>query len=564
MAFGSREVGILAIVAGSLATAAYAQPRISAVQFSASDISGDGNVIVGLNSNNIPGAIGNNYARWLRSGSPAYATLGNDGLTSGQPKSIVGTGDGSVFYGSMANTSGQNGLPVNGIVAGRWTASTGWTALPLLANASQCGGASSDVNTANGMSTDGRFAVGGSWVDGCRFRAWVYDFNSNTTTNLGNFNGVANESSRADCVSDSGAVIAGYDRNPTTGTNRPAVWEWNGTAYVEQLLPTTGDPATEGGDVLCMTRDGSMMVGRNFGILNHLATWTKVGGVWTAHDLGVIPAHPSWVPTDYTIFDAIPSAVSDDGSVIFGRIHYARGSEHKYGAFIWTQDTGVTDLYDYLVWLNTTGIEFFPSSGSSGFASPSLVGVWGCTADGQHLIGNGWIVDLGGSPCFPPVVSLHPWQNSGLVGNQVIVNSGAIGAAPLTYQWYRNNVPLANGAAPWGDQTTMITGATASQLRLNTAAGVTCSDQGSFTCTIANTCGTVTTDAWELRIASCCYPNCDQSTTSPVLNVADFTCFLQQFAAGASYANCDQSTTAPTLNVADFTCFLQSFAAGCP
>ena len=61
-----------------------------------------------------------------------------------------------------------------------------------------------------------------------------------------------------------------------------------------------------------------------------------------------------------------------------------------------------------------------------------------------------------------------------------------------------------------------------------------------------------------------CYANCDSSTTAPVLNVADFTCFLQRFAAGESYANCDGSTTAPVLNVADFTCFLQSFAAGCP
>ena len=61
-----------------------------------------------------------------------------------------------------------------------------------------------------------------------------------------------------------------------------------------------------------------------------------------------------------------------------------------------------------------------------------------------------------------------------------------------------------------------------------------------------------------------CYANCDNSTTAPILNVADFTCFLQRFAAGESYANCDNSTTAPVLNVADFTCFLQAFAAGCP
>jgi photosystem II stability/assembly factor-like uncharacterized protein len=65
-------------------------------------------------------------------------------------------------------------------------------------------------------------------------------------------------------------------------------------------------------------------------------------------------------------------------------------------------------------------------------------------------------------------------------------------------------------------------------------------------------------------LGAACYPNCDGSTTAPVLNVADFTCFLQKFGAGDSYGNCDGSTTAPVLNVADFTCFLNKYAAGCP
>jgi hypothetical protein len=60
-----------------------------------------------------------------------------------------------------------------------------------------------------------------------------------------------------------------------------------------------------------------------------------------------------------------------------------------------------------------------------------------------------------------------------------------------------------------------------------------------------------------------CYPNCDGSTISPILNVGDFSCFLNAFASGASYANCDGSTTAPVLNVQDFSCFLNAFAAGC-
>ena len=61
-----------------------------------------------------------------------------------------------------------------------------------------------------------------------------------------------------------------------------------------------------------------------------------------------------------------------------------------------------------------------------------------------------------------------------------------------------------------------------------------------------------------------CYTNCDGSTTPPVANVADFTCFLQKFAANDPYANCDGSTTIPVLNVNDFVCFQGKFAAGCP
>jgi hypothetical protein len=70
-----------------------------------------------------------------------------------------------------------------------------------------------------------------------------------------------------------------------------------------------------------------------------------------------------------------------------------------------------------------------------------------------------------------------------------------------------------------------------------------------------------------------CYANCDGSTVEPVLNVDDFTCFINSFAQAqtlphgeqiTAYANCDGSSTAPVLNVDDFTCFINRFAIGCP
>jgi hypothetical protein len=71
------------------------------------------------------------------------------------------------------------------------------------------------------------------------------------------------------------------------------------------------------------------------------------------------------------------------------------------------------------------------------------------------------------------------------------------------------------------------------------------------------------TYTWGCPIVTC-YANCDGSTIAPTLNVNDFTCFLNRFAAGESYANCDSSTIAPVLNVNDFTCFLNQYAVGCP
>jgi hypothetical protein len=68
---------------------------------------------------------------------------------------------------------------------------------------------------------------------------------------------------------------------------------------------------------------------------------------------------------------------------------------------------------------------------------------------------------------------------------------------------------------------------------------------------------------WGCPNPGACYANCDGSTTPPILNVADFGCFLQKFAGGDLYANCDGSTAPPVLNVADFGCFVQAFAGGC-
>jgi hypothetical protein len=102
--------------------------------------------------------------------------------------------------------------------------------------------------------------------------------------------------------------------------------------------------------------------------------------------------------------------------------------------------------------------------------------------------------------------------------------------------------------------------------------GACCLSNGNCLNLTAANCAAIGSATWAGMGTTCaggacnpqaCYPNCDQSTAVPFLNVQDFACFLNAFAGSQSYANCDNSTTAPTLNVQDFACFLNKFAAGC-
>jgi endonuclease/exonuclease/phosphatase family metal-dependent hydrolase len=65
-------------------------------------------------------------------------------------------------------------------------------------------------------------------------------------------------------------------------------------------------------------------------------------------------------------------------------------------------------------------------------------------------------------------------------------------------------------------------------------------------------------------VPGACYANCDGSTVPPILNVNDFICFQNRFAASDPWANCDGSTEPPVLNVNDFICFINVFGTGCP
>jgi hypothetical protein len=167
----------------------------------------------------------------------------------------------------------------------------------------------------------------------------------------------------------------------------------------------------------------------------------------------------------------------------------------------------------------------------------------------------------------------NQWYKDNRIPPRGFVNSefAAVGAAPVAYTY-------ADGQY-WDDTLYAIpTGAASAQVTVYYQTASKEYVEFLRDANTTNSAGTIAHQQWELLgksppvvmdaasipLGSTCYANCDNSTTQPVLNVQDFTCFLQKYAAGDAYANCDQSTTAPVLNVQDFTCFLQRYAAGCP
>jgi trimeric autotransporter adhesin len=62
-----------------------------------------------------------------------------------------------------------------------------------------------------------------------------------------------------------------------------------------------------------------------------------------------------------------------------------------------------------------------------------------------------------------------------------------------------------------------------------------------------------------------CHADCDSSTGQGVLDILDFLCFQNRFAAGSAYAcECDTSSGPGVCDVFDFLCYQNEFAAGCP
>jgi uncharacterized membrane protein len=364
-------------------------------------------------------------------------------------------------------------------------------------------------------------------------------------------------------VSADGLVVVGYSASPSPGPGVPGdevPIRWTAAGGMEPLGSLGGNY----GVAVAASADGSVITGQSAlvpGSSNqHPFRWTRPGGMV---DLGL----PAGAITGGA------TGISSDGSAICGSAIWTGGS----AGFRWTP-AGMQSFGTHLnamaisadgavivcrvpsagaLWTPSAGLQPLPVPPGWSQAAPSWI-------SGDGLTVYGAATEPGGL-----TAAAYRWTAAG--GYQFLPSHGtpqvsgaerasADGSLILGYSDLEQIVWTPRGTQPaleyLQSRGATTTGWTALRIRDFTP------DARTF---VGNGVGPDGRSAgWIVTLPSTCYANCDGSNAPPVLNVLDFVCFGQQFAAGNPLANCDASTTPPVLNVLDFACFQTRFAAGCP
>jgi uncharacterized membrane protein len=220
------------------------------------------------------------------------------------------------------------------------------------------------------VSRDGSVIVGLAYLNPPgRVEGFRYDVNSGTVP-LGTLTGGR---SRASVVSADGNVIAGWDDLTGRGSGTGF---WYGTIWWEGLQRLV-HPFNGIGQVERTNDVGSVLVGRG-----HPLAWAHAFRFtsWDGHveDLGAVKRDESGIGIGggpVGIEDtAVALAVSDDSTVVVGTSGYQPPTD----AFIWTHETNMIKLSDYLT-----------SKGITGHETWTLVTATDISPDGKIIAGTG-------------------------------------------------------------------------------------------------------------------------------------------------------------------------------
>jgi probable HAF family extracellular repeat protein len=355
--------------------------------------------------------------------------------------------------------------------------------------------------------------------------------------------GPPNENSIAHAVSADGSVVAGYFEPWNLESFR---WT-EATGPVPMGMAPFVDPGAPYNVAYAISGDGVVIVGTTASNMpvnsNEAFRWTQAGGFQRLNGRA-----PMWDNVD-------GRGANSDGSVVVGLA--VRTDARGWEAFRWTAGSGIVGLGDI------NGDPEFQSSSANAVTPDGSVIIGMSDAAGFFDQAFRWSAATGmvGLGALPTPFGIGGSEALAVNADGSVIVGWSYGDnGPEAFIWTQSGgmrslraelTAAGLGSAIAGWEFTSATGLSADG---RTIVGNGLNPQGAG-------------EAFIARLGNApapCYANCDSSVTPPVLNVGDFTCFLQRFAAGDSYANCDSSTAAPALNVGDFTCFLQRFAAGCP
>jgi hypothetical protein len=341
------------------------------------------------------------------------------------------------------------------------------------------------------------------------------------------------------------------------GVEVPIIWT---AAHGVESLGSLGGTL---GVAVAASADGSVVVGQSALLPGstdeHPFRWTRAGGLV---DLGLPPGTTTGGPT----------AVSADGLVVCGSAGptttafrwTAAGMQPLGGAFVNAMSISADGSaiacrapFTGALWTLSQGLQPLPAppgwpQGSPSWLSADGAVVYGTASDPGSMTNRAYRWTAASGYQFLPPYSPQPNTGAAMASadGSLVLGDASLQQIVWTPGTVQPGLDYLHGR---GVDTT---GWTFLRIRGFTP------DLATFIGNGVSPTGRNT--GWIVTIPPPCFANCDGSTAAPVLNVADFVCFGQRFAAGDPYANCDGSTMPPVLNVADFVCFQQRFAAGCP
>jgi uncharacterized membrane protein len=346
----TRTLTTLLVVLGILCGIAHAEVTVEIIcQGMATAICADGTVVVGNTQGDYE------TFRWTEEGGRERLGRGTVAVLGGGAGAPDISDDCTMISATILGSDSTYGTQ------GRWVENVGWE--ECMPPTPPDGGLMSDFyGSAWGISGDGGTLVGLYWRPGqpggsAHASAWT---ESTGVVDLGS----DGRDSRANDADYDGSVIVGWDSNPEWGGWRPAVW----VDGVKTILAEY--------DAFCqadaVNADGTVIGGQSYDDSTNqrgAALWRWSGSAWVEDYLGVLPGTFAGYGVA-TVRDMTP-----DASVVVGYNAFDYGVST---GFIWTEETGMVDVEDFLT-----------DNGASLPTQFLLLDITGVSADGKTMVGIG-------------------------------------------------------------------------------------------------------------------------------------------------------------------------------